>query len=151
MRLEISKKPSITFKTKLTTYNQDKAKEFRKAFRQEYGTPSLPLQLSLIAEEASEVAEAGEALMTALAINDKFDRPDLIKFHSAALLKEVADTLVTCYQLCECMGWDLEVAHNRVHDSNMSKLGEDGKPIYDVRGKVLKGPNYQKPDLSDLV
>lgn len=42
-------------------------------------------------------------------------------------------------------------AFNRVHLSNMSKLGADGKPIYREDGKVLKGPNYKKPDLSDLM
>jgi predicted HAD superfamily Cof-like phosphohydrolase len=49
------------------------------------------------------------------------------------------------------MQWDIEQALRRVHASNMSKLGEDGKPIYREDGKVLKGPNYQPPDLSDLV
>ena len=42
-------------------------------------------------------------------------------------------------------------AFDRVHQSNMSKLGADGKPIYREDGKVLKGPNYKKPDLSDLM
>ena len=42
-------------------------------------------------------------------------------------------------------------AFDRVHQSNMSKLGADGKPIYREDGKVLKGPNYKAPDLSDLV
>ena len=42
-------------------------------------------------------------------------------------------------------------AFSRVHESNMSKLGEDGKPIYREDGKVLKGPDFFKPDLSDLV
>lgn len=42
-------------------------------------------------------------------------------------------------------------AFDRVHTSNMSKLGEDGKPIHREDGKVLKGPNYKKPDLTDLV
>jgi len=42
-------------------------------------------------------------------------------------------------------------AFKRVHESNMSKLGEDGKPIYREDGKVLKGPNYKEPDLGDLV
>ena len=49
------------------------------------------------------------------------------------------------------MDWDLEQALRRVHKSNMSKLDDDGKPIYREDGKVLKGPNYQPPDLSDLV
>lgn len=42
-------------------------------------------------------------------------------------------------------------AFKRVHESNMSKLGEDGKPIYREDGKVLKGPNYKEPDFSDLI
>jgi predicted HAD superfamily Cof-like phosphohydrolase len=45
----------------------------------------------------------------------------------------------------------LHEAFQRVHESNMSKLGEDGKPILREDGKVLKGPNYRKPDLTDLV
>jgi predicted HAD superfamily Cof-like phosphohydrolase len=47
--------------------------------------------------------------------------------------------------------WDLDEAMNRVHKSNMSKLGEDGKPIYRADGKVLKGPNYKEPTLTDLI
>ena len=49
------------------------------------------------------------------------------------------------------MEWDLEEALDRVHKSNMSKLGLDGKPIRRVDGKVLKGPNYKPPILNDLV
>ena len=52
---------------------------------------------------------------------------------------------------CRVQEWDLDEAMIRVHESNMSKLGEDGKPIYRVDGKVLKGPNYKPPHLSDLV
>ena len=47
--------------------------------------------------------------------------------------------------------WDLDEAMRRVHKSNMSKLGEDGKPIYRADGKVLKGPNYETPTLTDLI
>jgi predicted HAD superfamily Cof-like phosphohydrolase len=53
--------------------------------------------------------------------------------------------------MAACFGWDLQVAHNRVHESNMSKLGEDGKPIRREDGKILKGPNYFEPSLIDLV
>ena len=66
-------------------------------------------------------------------------------------LKELADLVYVCYQYAENMNWFLDEALNRVHLSNMSKLGEDGKPIYRDDGKVLKGPNYKPPDLSDLV
>ena len=66
-------------------------------------------------------------------------------------LKELADLVYVCYQYAENMGWPLDEALHRVHQSNLSKLGEDGKPIYREDGKVLKGPNYQPPDLSDLI
>lgn len=66
-------------------------------------------------------------------------------------LKELADLVYVCYQYAENMGWDLDEAMDRVHKSNMSKLGLDGRPIRRNDGKVLKGPNYQPPNLSDLV
>ena len=65
--------------------------------------------------------------------------------------KELADLVYVCYQYAENMGWDLDEVLSRVHESNMSKLGLDGKPIRRSDGKILKGPNYQPPNLSDLV
>lgn len=67
------------------------------------------------------------------------------------ILKELADLVYVCYGYAVTFGWDLDEALRRVHQSNMSKLGEDGKPIYREDGKVLKGPNYKEADLSDLV
>ena len=66
-------------------------------------------------------------------------------------LKELADLFYVCFQYAENMEWDLEEALDRVHKSNMSKLGLDGKPIRRADGKVLKGPNYQPPTLTDLI
>lgn len=66
-------------------------------------------------------------------------------------LKELADLVYVCFQYAENMEWDLEEALSRVHKSNMSKLGLDGNPIRRKDGKVLKGPNYAPPNLSDLV
>tara|TARA_R100001510_G_C7651694_1_gene209425 strand:- start:557 stop:838 length:282 start_codon:yes stop_codon:yes gene_type:complete len=66
-------------------------------------------------------------------------------------LKELADLVYVCFQYAENMEWDLDEALDRVHKSNMSKLGLDGKPIRRADGKVLKGPNYQPPNLNDLV
>ena len=66
-------------------------------------------------------------------------------------LKELADLVYVCYQYAENMGWFLDEALDRVHKSNMSKLDEEGKPIYREDGKVLKGPHYQPPDLTDLI
>ena len=91
------------------------------------------MQMNLIAEEFSEFKEAF--------INETYENE----------LKELADLVYVCFQFAENMEWDLEEALDRVHKSNMSKLGLDGKPIRRVDGKVLKGPNYEPPNLSDLV
>ena len=67
------------------------------------------------------------------------------------VMKEACDLLYVVLGMFVEFGWDVEEAFSRVHDSNMSKLGEDGKPIHREDGKVLKGPNYKQADLSDLV
>jgi NTP pyrophosphatase (non-canonical NTP hydrolase) len=67
------------------------------------------------------------------------------------ILKELADLVYVTYGYAATYGWDLDEAVRRVHKSNMSKLGVDGKPLKRPDGKVLKGPNYKKPDLTDLV
>ena len=71
--------------------------------------------------------------------------------NKANILKELADLVYVCYQYAANLGWDLDEAMYRVHESNMSKLDEYGKPIYRDDGKVLKGPNYAPPTLEDLV
>ena len=97
------------------------------------------MQKNLIVEEFKEFLEADHQM----ALMHPPDRE--------ACLKELADLIYVCAQYAENMDWDLEQALRRVHKSNMSKLGEDGKPVYREDGKVLKGPNYQPPDLQDLV
>lgn len=69
---------------------------------------------------------------------------------STHVLKEMADLAYVCYQFAACMGWDLDEALRRVHASNMTKFGDDGRPTI-VNGKVQKGPNYRPPYLDDLV
>ncbi len=64
--------------------------------------------------------------------------------------KEAADLLYVVVGLFVDFGWNMEVIFNRVHNSNMSKLGEDGKPIYRKDGKVLKSDQYKEPDLSEV-
>ena len=91
------------------------------------------MQRDLIAEEYKEFVEATQSLP----YEDE--------------LKELADLVYVCFQYAENMEWDLEEALHRVHKSNMSKLGIDGKPIRRADGKVLKGPNYQPPNLRDLI
>ena len=72
------------------------------------------------------------------------------KNHQEHALKELADLVYVCYQNAENMGWILDEALDRVHQSNLSKLDEEGNPIYREDGKVLKGPNYKPPTLEDL-
>ena len=69
----------------------------------------------------------------------------------AAMLSELADIVYVTYGYAATFGWNLDEAVRRIHLANMSKLGPDGKPLYRPDGKVLKGPNYRKADLSDLV
>jgi predicted HAD superfamily Cof-like phosphohydrolase len=70
-------------------------------------------------------------------------------------LKEVADALTdilyVTYGAGHAFGIDLDECFDEVQRSNMSKLGSDGKPIYNESGKVMKGPNYFKPDLSKFL
>ena len=70
-------------------------------------------------------------------------------------IKEVADALTdilyVTYGAGHAFGIDLDKCFEEVQKSNMSKLGLDGKPIYNDKGKVMKGPNYFKPDLSKFV
>ena len=91
------------------------------------------MQLDLIVEEYNEFVNAQA--------NETYENE----------LKELADLVYVCFQYAENMEWDLEEALHRVHKSNMSKLGLDGKPIRRVDGKVLKGPNYAPPTLTDLI
>jgi NTP pyrophosphatase (non-canonical NTP hydrolase) len=67
------------------------------------------------------------------------------------MVKELADLVYVTFGMAAKFGWDLDEAIRRVHASNMSKLDDDGEPIYREDGKVLKGPNYQEPNLKDLV
>ena len=111
----------------------DMAIEFRDAFQISNSPLSRQTQKHLIDEEYQEFAAAYA--------NEPYENE----------LKELADLVYTCYQYAENMEWDLDEALHRVHTSNMSKLGLDGKPIRRVDGKVLKGPNYQPPQLIDLI
>jgi predicted HAD superfamily Cof-like phosphohydrolase len=116
---------------------------FRKGFelQSEFTKQGFELQQRLIQEEFVEVMEA-----CAVAKHENHSIAS-----SAELLKELADLVFVCYQMAALMQWDLDEAMDRVFESNMSKLGADGKPIRRVDGKVLKGPGYKPPVLTDLV
>ena len=116
------------------------AKEFRKKYnlKNDASKKVRTYQKDLIIEECKEFLEA-EGMLFRHGRNFK-----------EGCLKELADLVYVCYQYAENMGWFLDEALDRVHQSNMSKLGEDGKPIYREDGNVLKGPNYKPPTLEDL-
>ena len=120
--------------------NFERVGKFMKTFNQEIkekaGFPNdkiIALRYELIKEELNELKEA---------VNNKD-------------LKEVADALTdilyVTYGAGHAYGINLDKCFQEVQDSNMSKLGSDGKPIYNDMGKVMKGPNYFKPDLSKFI
>ena len=120
--------------------NFESVKNFMETFGQEIKEKaSFPndkitsLRYDLIEEELSELKEA---------INKKD-------------IKEVADALTdilyVTYGAGHAFGINLDKCFEEVQNSNMSKLGSDGKPIYNDKGKVMKGPNYFKPDLGKFV
>ena len=123
------------------TFISEQAKEFRTRYQLKNSTdrPTTSYQKNLIVEEFNEFLEADGFL---------FRHGQNVQ---EECLKELADLVYVCYQYAENMGWFLDEALNRVHESNMYKLDEDGKPIYREDGKVLKGPNYKPPNLEDLI
>ena len=120
--------------------NFSKVGIFMKTFGQEVkNKPSFStdkinkLRLDLIKEELSELTDA---------LNNK----DLLEVADA-----LTDILYVTYGAGHAFGIDLDKCFDEVQNSNMSKLDENGKPIYNEHGKVMKGPNYFKPDLSKFV
>ena len=120
--------------------NFNKVKNFMKTFDQEIKTnPSFSndkvnsLRYDLIKEELEELKVAME-------------NKDLLEVADA-----LTDILYVTYGAGHAFGIDLDKCFEEVQNSNMSKLGQDGKPIYNESGKVMKGPNYFKPDLSKFI
>jgi predicted HAD superfamily Cof-like phosphohydrolase len=120
--------------------NFNSVKKFMLTFGQEIKNKAafpndkiVKLRYELILEELNELKEA-------ISQND---------------IKEVADALTdilyVTYGAGHAFGIDLDKCFDEVQNSNMSKLGSDGKPIYNEQGKVMKGPNYFKPDLTRFV
>ena len=120
--------------------NFNKVGTFMKTFGQEVKTkPSFStdkinkLRIDLIKEELNELAEA-------MKNNDLLEVADAL-----------TDILYVTYGAGHAFGIDLDKCFDEVQNSNMSKLGENGEPIYNESGKVMKGPNYFKPDLTKFV
>ena len=129
----------------------EQARAFRETFNQEcldnisrFGFIKKQLwdmQVGLINEESCEFLEAAEELYADPENTDR--REDLVK--------ELSDLVFVCYQFAAAFNIDLDKAMTLVFESNMSKLDEQGMPIYREDGKVLKGPNYRPPNLDDCL
>ena len=120
--------------------NFEKVKQFMQTFGQEVKTKASfsdektnQLRLDLISEELEELKNAME-------------NRDLLEVADA-----LTDILYVTYGAGHAFGIDLDKCFDEVQNSNMSKLGADGKPIYNEAGKVMKGPDYFKPDLSKFL
>ena len=120
--------------------NFNKVGTFMKTFGQEVKTkPSFSsdkinkLRIDLIKEELEELQEA-------MKNNDLLEVADAL-----------TDILYVTYGAGHAFGIDLDKCFDEVQNSNMSKLDENGEPVYNESGKVMKGPNYFKPDLSKFV
>lgn len=119
--------------------NADLVEDFHKYFNSSINQPFKDyklrkMRMNLINEEFAEVSD--ELLMK----NSK----------KKDLAKELADLLYVVYGTAVAFGIPIDYVFRLVHESNMSKLGEDGKPIYRKDGKVLKGPNYKPVNLDFL-
>lgn len=68
-----------------------------------------------------------------------------------AIFSELTDLLYVVYSFAATYGFDIDEAFKRIHAQNMSKLDDNGNPVYRKDGKVMKGPNYRKANLEDLV
>ena len=121
---------------------QRQAEEFRHAYDVIDSEDNTDMQFSLIREEFREFQEAHTNMVALVEAGPTSNE--------AMALKELADLVYVCFQYAANLEWDLNTAMDRVHKSNMSKLGADGKPIRREDGKVLKGPNYEPPYLEDL-
>ena len=120
--------------------NFERVKKFMQTFSQEVRTeasfPSekiINLRFDLIREELSE-------------LKDAIEKKDIREVADA-----LTDILYVTYGAGHAFGINLDKCFEEVQNSNMSKLGSDGKPIYNESGKVMKGPNYFKPDLSKFL
>jgi predicted HAD superfamily Cof-like phosphohydrolase len=96
-----------------------------------------------------EYKECNEAIIDMVVRIERGEHPT--REQAEHLLKEVADLRYVAGGLAVALGMDLDAADAAVHESNMSKLGADGRPVRRDDGKVLKGPNYLAPDLSNMV
>ena len=140
--------------------NYEKVREFHKAFGLDLDNKNpnkklVKLRDELIREEYIEIYK--EIIGDNKHDDDSYDIYSPIyhmyngDFNRQKVAKELADLLYVVYGTAAAFGIDIDTVFNIVHASNMSKLDEDGKPVYREDGKVLKGPNYKEANLGGVV
>ena len=130
-----------------TSIHYDDVKAFTLAMGQPVGQEVLSSDLDLLKMRTKLIEEETKEVVQETLWEDALGNP---KINKAELTKELADLLYVTYGFAVTFGLPIDEVFWRVHKSNMSKLGDDGKPLYRDDGKVLKGPNYQPPKLDDL-
>ncbi len=127
-----------------------KVREFHLAFDIGVDLPMTPELLAfrkkLIGEEVEELYAEIDKASAELEAGGRVSRETL-----AAMMKELADVQYILSGMMVTFGLPADHAFGRVHQSNMSKLGDDGKPVRREDSKVMKGPNYRPPQLDDLI
>jgi len=140
--------PNGTLRFQYTSFHYDCVKAFTEAMGQPVGEDiDAPANGWLVDLRGELIEEEFREVYRELPTCDIHKSAELDK---AALTKELADLLYVTYGFAVTFGLPIDEVFERVHRSNMSKLGDDGKPVYRDDGKVLKGPNYQPPKLDDL-
>lgn len=132
----------------MNTYEQ-KVREFHAAtdaaIDRGFDIRLLELRKTLIAEEVKELFAELDAAIEQLKSGGQVTKPTRLN-----MMKEIADVQYVLSGTSVTFGLPANEVFARVHESNMSKLGPDGKPLVRPDGKVLKGPNYHPPVLEDL-
>lgn len=123
--------------SEFSSFASEALREFHTSFEIPSNKQQENLRIHLLREEFIEVENIFEEVKHPKTMHE--------------LAKELADLLYVIYGTGNVFGIDLDIALQEVHKSNMSKLGEDGKPIRRADGKILKGPNYFEPDMSSAV
>ena len=139
----------IAYKDEKMSKYEDKVEQFSRAMNLPVNVPFNPDLLTLrkrLLQE--EIDEFFVELDSAIALTQKGESVPQELFEN--ICKEISDVQYVLSGFSVSFGLPIEQAFDLTHESNMSKLGPDGKPIYREDGKIMKGPNYHKPDLHSL-
>lgn len=146
-------------KCKVEIHPLDMVREFHESFGHPVESkpisPSLKLlslRLKLILEEVDELVKATGTKVTALEDGSYVVEVDgSSQYDPVEVADALGDILYVVYGAFLALGLPAKEVFKEIHDSNMTKLGPDGKPMYNENGKVVKGPNYRPPDIKSII